>query len=270
MPEAGELDVVVANASADRQQIEGAFPTAKVVDVPPNVSIARARHAALQQASGSIVAMLHERYRVPKNWGQSIRRAHESHAEEVIAGTVAPPAHLPASGWAMYLSEYARVAPPLPSEPLERASAVLVPGGNVSYKRAVLEKVSMKNCLWELDFHAALYDRGGRFYRDTNITAELGTLYSLREYLVERWAVSRDYAARRASGLPLAARVANCLSRGALPPLVMGRVAVVACRKRAYFGHFITALPWIAIFSLVQACGEAAGSIRVPPAISGA
>jgi len=137
----------------------------------------------------------------------------------------------------------------------------MIPGGNVSYRRDVFLKASMAGKLWELDFHAALYDGGARFYRDGAIVAEFGSPHSVREYVAERFELSRQFAARRVTGKSPALRLALAAASLALPALVVWRVAGAVLRKPVYLGRCLLALPWIMAFSVVQAYGEAAGCL---------
>ena len=259
LPRFGEIEVVVANCCGAETEIAIAagFPEVPVVNVPAGTSIAASRDAAIRRTSGELVAVLHERYHVPPDWLERMWQAHSEQRAEVVAGCVGPSPGLSMVQWAMYLMEYPHAAPPLASGPVDRAAACMIPGGNVSYKRTVFERVSMARYLWELDFHTALFDAGARFYRDGGLIAEFAHAYTVPEYLRERVEVSRDLSARRAAGRPLVSRLVMAASRMALPPLVIARGA-----RTAYPGRFLLALPWMAAFSLAQALGEMSGCFQ--------
>jgi hypothetical protein len=261
LPQFETLEIVVANCcgGATERQILSGFPGVTVVTLPVDTAIAESRHAAILRTSGDLVAVLHERYHAPPDWLDRIWRAHEAQMVEVVAGCVGPSAVMPPAQWAIFFTEYAHAAPPLPSGVLDRDAACMIPGGNVSYKCTVFQKAAMAGRLWELDFHAALFDRGARFYRDAGNVALLGYPYTAAAYIKERAAISRGFACRRAAGMPLLLRVALAGSRLALPALVIARAAGAVLRKPAYTGRFMLALPWIAAYSTVQAWGEIAG-----------
>jgi hypothetical protein len=261
LPQYSQLDVVIANCcgAATEEEIIQSYPGVKVITLPPQTSIAQSRHAATQKASGEIVAVLHERYHVPENWINLLERAHETKKAEVVGGCVSPSSRMSAAQWAMYLTEYTHASPPLPTGPLDRRSAEMVPGGNVSYKRAAFQRVSMAGYMWELDFHSALFDRGGTFYRDGAIIAQFGHPFTVHEYAAERFEISRDFAARRAVDMPVTARIVSAAVRLVLPPVVIARVAAAVLKRKAYVRRFVFALPWIATFSIVQTWGEIYG-----------
>jgi hypothetical protein len=262
LPQFEALDVVVANCcgAATQNQIVERFAGITVVELPPLTSIADARHAAIQQTSGDLIAVLQERYCVRGNWLDQLRSTHAAQGADVVAGTVGPSSALSVAQWAIFLTEYTHVAPPARTGWLDRSSACMIPGGNVSYTRAVFQKASMARRLWELDFHAALYDSGARFYRDGAIVAEFGYPHPVREYIAERFDLSRQFAARRAADKRLMVRCWLAVSCLALPLLVVSRIAGAVLRKRVYRGRFLRVLPWIVAFSIVQACGEMAGT----------
>jgi hypothetical protein len=261
LPQSTALEVLVANCCGEAagKAIAHRYPGITIIALPSGTSIAQARHAATQQTTGDLVVVLQERYRVPADWLDRLRNAHAAQPADVVSGAVGPSLAMSAPAWAIFLAEYAHVAPPLPAGWLDRASACMIPGGNVSYKRAAFQKASMAGRLWELDFHAALYDGGARFYRDDALVAEFGYPHSAREYVAERFELSRQFAARRAAGKSLAVRVALAAACLALPLVVVARLAGAVWSKPVYRGRFLLALPWIAAFSVVQAGGEIAG-----------
>jgi hypothetical protein len=263
LPSSNSLEIVVANCCGQETaaQIAGCFPRTTVLALSPDTSIADARHAATRETTGDLVAVLQERYRAPADWLDRLRQVHAAEPADVVSGVIGPASAMTPAAWAIFLTEYAHVAPPLPSGALDRASACMIPGGNVSYKRAAFQKASMAGRLWELDFHAALYDSGARFHRDGAIVVEFGSPQSVREYAAERFQLSRQFAARRATGKSSLVRFALAAASLALPALVVGRVAGAVLRKRVYLWRFLLALPWITAFSMVQACGEAAGCL---------
>jgi hypothetical protein len=265
------LEVVVANCCGvvAEQAIARFYPGVKIINLPAETPITHSRDAAIQRASGDVIAVHNERYHAPPNWAERIGQAHETETAEVIAGCIAPSAGLSNVQWAMFLSEYHHAFPPIPSGPLGRAAALMIPGGNVSYKRAALQRVPMNGFLGENELHAALFDRGARFYCDGGLIAEFGCPYTVREYMVERSGVSRDWAFRRAAKLRPISRLASAVSRIALPALIVKRVAAAVFMKRAYRGKFLLALPWIAAFAMVQAWGEIRGYLarRAPGAV---
>lgn len=261
LPERSTIEVIVTDCcdGAVEQELRREFSHVLVVRAVPGASIAQARHAAACRATGELIAVLHERYAVREDWVRAVLAAHEG-ACDVAAGCVAPSARLPLSAWAMYLSEYAHVCPPMPSGPLPDNEAAMVPGGNVTYKRRVLSLADMGQALWELDFHQALLKAGARFVRGANMDVEFAHPFSVREYIAERFAVSRDLAALRLCGGSPASALVYAVTRLALPPVLLARMGGRIART-PYKARLLHALPWMLFFTVVQTWGEMVGAL---------
>jgi hypothetical protein len=263
LPEYRQLEIVIANCCGPdtEQVIAGQYPTVKVLTLAPQSSIAEARGAAIQKTSGEIIAVLHERYQVKQDWLTLMRQNHRSQTADVIGGCVAPASRMTVPQWAMFLMEYLPVTPPMATGLLTRAAACMIPGGNVSYDRSVFEETDMSGHMWELDFHSALFDLGMRFHRDSKIM----TLYDppgISEYVSERWKISREFASRRAAGLPTFLRLGVAGSRILVPLVLIVRMVWALLQGRTrYVAHFLQALPWIGVFAAVQTWGEITGCI---------
>ena len=158
----------------------------------------------------------------------------------------------------MYLYEYAHAMPPLAGGPLGFEQAVVIPGGNVSYKRRVFESASMADSLWELDFHAGLFRKGALFVRNGQMLAEFSHPPVLPGYVAERYRISYEFAALRAASMSAWRCVGAALARAVLPMLVVARIVMQVVRKRRRRLRLVMALPWIVLFALVQTAAEAA------------
>jgi len=254
------FEVIVVNCCGQQlgEQVKALHPAVKVISVNADRSIAQARDAGIRQASGELIAVLHERYTVTKDWIQVVLESQRAECD-VVGGCVAPSTRLSSAAWAMYLSEYAHIAPPMPGGALDFKEATMLPGGNVSYKRQIFGLASMENALWELDFHAKLFQESARFVRNPEMIAEFAHPHTLREYLSERFHVSYDLAAQRAANMGHMARLAAALARVALPVLLSVRISMRVFHRRKNRFHLLIAFPWILFFSAIQTVGEARG-----------
>jgi len=259
-PRWGSFEVIVVNCLGVKAAAEFKLASAEVtlVAADPGWRIGRQRDAGVRKATGDIVAVLHERYQVPSGWVDAVLKTHASDYE-VAAGAVIPGARLSAAAWAMYFSEYSHLCPSGASGALKAAEARMIPSGNVSYKRRAFSLADMASARSDLEFHSALFAAGARFFRETQMQATFGTPYSLREYIGERFDVSRDIAIERAIDLGLAQRCAAAGLRLALPGLILARVAARVCAEEDFRKPFITSLPWILVFGCVQMIGEMSG-----------
>jgi hypothetical protein len=202
--------------------------------------------------------MLHERYTVDDSWLAGLEGGHRSDVD-VVGGPVAQSLPLTSAEWAMFLMEYAHAAPPMSDRLLSLSEAMMLPGGNISYKRRVFDMAPMQNALWEVDFHRALYRAGARFLRRNDMRAEFASPYTLNECLVERRRVSYDLAALRFRGTGKVARMLTAAAWTCLPAVLtlrtLGRAFVKPVLRQAAW----RALPWVVRFSLVQTRAEIQG-----------
>jgi hypothetical protein len=260
VPEWPGLEVIVANACGEQVagKIGRRFRGVIVIPVPAGLTLAQQRDLGVRRAQGEVVALLHERYAVGRNWVKAILAAHQDDCD-AAAGPVDAGLRLSLAGWAMYLYEYAHVMPPEPDGFVPPGEAFKLPGSNIAYKRRVFDLAAMADSLWELDFHARLLERGARFCRCAGMRADFSYAFTLREYLSERFRVSYDFAALRASALGPARCFAAGAARAALPALVVARIASKVAAKRRHRLRLAASLPWILCFTAVQAVGEALG-----------
>jgi hypothetical protein len=251
-PEWASIEVIVVNCAGPDAAHKFAAQDVRVIEASPHWPIARQRWEGVRNSRGEIVAILQERYRVRPGWVRAAMEAHASGAG-VAGGSVAPSPDLTNSGWAIYLSEYSHLCKP------GTAGPQTVPGGNVSYQRRVFELADMQAAMWELDFHAALALAGAKFIRTEAMQATFATPPSAREYLRERFTLSRDIARQRGAQKGAAGRVPPAIARIALPALILYRIAGAVRGVPVLRRRFLSSLPWILIFAAVQAGGEIGG-----------
>ena len=228
-----------------------------VVRVDSGESLAHARARGIQDTCGDVIVILGERYRVTNNWARVILEAHESECG-VIGGCVTHLASSRIDGWSIFLWEYIHIAPPMASGRLEGPEAVMLPGGNTSYKRKALGALDMAAFRWELDYHAALFAKGIRFCRE----AEMLVTYEpppLRQFIAERFWLSYDLAAANAADLGVARKLVAGATRIILPLWLVGKMVVRTLMKKRYGLRMILSFPLLVFFSLIQTAGELAG-----------
>lgn len=216
------------------------------------------RLLGILHARGELIGVVGDRYEVQPGWAAAAIKSEV----DVLAGCVEAPAQASRADRAIYLAEYSHVALRTRELDLDRAEAVSVPGGNVVYKRAALARGVPAGVRSESEFHKALFDAGLHLRRGPALLASFAHPPSLEKYLAERYAVSRDWAAARCAGADWFLRTASALTRLALPVLLFWRWSRSALSRPRYRGWFLSALPYLVLFSVVQAAGECAGCFK--------
>lgn len=192
----------------------------KVVLVEPRCLEQRMRLAGVAHAAAQRVAVLGERYEIGEGWVEAALAA----CGDVAVGCIAPPRNPSYSDWAIYLSEYSHVAPPVHA---------CLPQGNVVYSSVA----------------------GGAICFDPGLTVSFARPPGLREYLRERYRESVQWAAEQHARVPFL----SAFSRIGLPALLLWRRARNVFSRRRYRVRFLAALPYLLLFSVVEATGEMVG-----------
>jgi hypothetical protein len=233
-----------------------------LVSADPHWNLSRQRDAGLQVASGEVVAVLNERYQVSPHWVEAVLQAH-AQDYDVVAGAVGPAEYFGMAAWAMFFSEYSHACALVSGGVLRAADACLLPTGNSSYKRRAFALAEFGAAVNDSDFHSALWRAGARFFREARMQATFATPHGIREYMAERFAVSRNYAAHRAVFMSSGKRCVAAVLRLALPGLVVTRAATHILAAGRFRARFVAALPWMIVFGTVQMIGEICGYLKL-------
>ncbi len=256
------IEVIVVNASG-REISANALPgslNAQVIAIDRNTRLTQARAVGIESCSGAIVAVLDERYTVTGGWLTALESAHRE-GVDVAGGPVAPRADYASAEWAMYLTEYFHLAPPIADRAIAPHQPIPLAGGNVSYTRRALALASMSSAGWEIEFHQALQNAGASFRLCGSMIAEFSSPPPIDRYRAERRARSRDQAARRVQGSNGISRILRSAALGALPPLLLARYTRTAMANPTLRAHFAQALPAMLEFIGIQMIAEMSGTL---------
>lgn len=249
-----ELSVIVVGAGAEAARAAaGADARLEVVEVAERegAGLCELRAEGVKRARGRKIAMLGGRYRVSPRWMQAAMASEW----DIASGAVAARHGMSYVGWAVYWSEYARLAPPVEDGAAQDFG--LLAGGNAVYRSEVMDAELLAGCLTELEFHAELKRRGARAGRLAGLEAECGWEPGMGEYIAERFRFSVAIAKERRERW-------RALAAPMLPLLVLLRTGREALRRQGTMLRWAAAAPLILAFGLVQAAGEAWGSVRYP------
>ena len=202
-----------------------------------------------EQARGERVAVLSARYRVGPDWLEAAMNTRAA----MTWGMVEPDNKVSP----YYLLEYSHLLNQGIQNPLT------APGGNVVYHREVVSRVKPRDFLREVDFHKQLAGVSTHFDLRLNVSLIAPTPWP--QYRSERWEDSFQWARTHHHG------VAGLLTRLALPPLLVSRIAKRVHTDGRYRSAFWRGLPRIIEGSVIQMSGEISGSLagnrneRMPP-----
>ena len=259
----GQAQVLVVDRCGEevREALRRRFPHVEVIAADPGTSIPALRAAGVARARGSMVAVLEDHCDVAPGWLAAIARQHAAGAA-AVGGAVENGSVDRTVDWAAFFCEYARFMPPVP-----RGMVDEITGNNSVYARTVLEGTGAEDpasAVWETFLHDRLRARGVRLLSDPDLAVTHKKSFGYAEFLGQRYHYSRSYAAMRLRGAPSWKRAAYACSTPLLPPLLLGRIALVVARKRRHGARFLRALPVLATFVVSWAVGEAMGAMLGP------
>lgn len=250
--------VVAASSDADPHDwLQREFPSVRVLVFPEPRTSPQLRWAALAHTSGRLVAATESRCVPSRDWCATLVRAHERWRDApAIGGPVTLTPSASALDWGLYLSEYARFAPPLADGPADEIS-----GANLSYKRQALDEArdQLDAGAWEVFVHARWIAQGRRLAQ-SQATVTFRNGMSASAALGLRFRYGRSYAAGRSTTIPAARRLVLIAGSPLLPAVLTWRLFQTARRKRLV-GPFARSFAWSLAFNIAWSAGELVGYV---------
>jgi len=238
-----------------RAEIARRFPRARIIPVPRGTTIPRMRELAFDAATGEAVAVIEDHVIVPPGWARALLDARRE-TGAVIGGSIDNAARSSVVDWAAFLCEYSHCITPLPAGPTSA-----IPGNNVIYDRALLQRYreTIAAGKWENHLHDAMHRDGVPMILRPEIGVGHKKHYTVGEYLSQRFLYARSYAGERVKGMPLAKRLSYGAAAFALPPLLMYRTVVRVLAKRRYRMQLVLSIPLLVLFIASWTAGEIVG-----------
>lgn len=260
-----ECEIVIADRLQDAisGRIEREFPHVRLVQCPAEMSLPEMRTMALDASSGRIVAVTEDHCVPTKGWARTIITAFDEGGDGLVAvgGSVVNGVTDTGLDWATYLCEYSFFSPPV-----AEGETGILPGMNVAYLRAALDRVPrdrLNSGFWETTAHPVLLENGGRFVSLNQLVMLHKKRFSWGLFASQRFIYSRYYAGLRFGDEGLLKRIAASLASLALPPLLIFR-AIQAGRRKGLGQQLWAASPHLLGFYVIWALGESVGALRGP------
>lgn len=210
------------------------------------------RWAMLDEVTEPVVACLEGRCVPAPEWAAQILAAHAAHAEAAgIGGAVSIPPSANYLDKSVWFCEYAAFAPPL-----DDAQSAELSGANLSYKTAALRKESdlLKSGAWETHLHIRWRNKATPL-RTINAVIEFHNAMTVAEFVRQRFAYGRGYAAARAHP---PRRWIFALVTPFLPFLLTLRTFLQA-KRAGMLADFLLCLPAVFFFQTMWSAGELLG-----------
>jgi glycosyltransferase involved in cell wall biosynthesis len=261
------FEVIVSDSSSDATPsiVERQFPFVRLLRSPAPLSVAALRGRGIAEARGDVIAILDPFSVAAGDWAGRVLETHEQIHHGVIGGAVDlyRPDAASYARWATYLNEYA-----LFMSPVIRGATWILPGSNVSYKRAILFDGDRPRypVFWKTFVNWQEEAGGAPLMLEPSMRVELNKPIPLGHFLKTRFVHGRCFAGMRVQHSSWPARIARAGSTLLLPPLQLWRWGTAFWRKGLHRGRFLATLPvQLALFvmwSAGEACGYLGGTGR--------
>jgi glycosyltransferase involved in cell wall biosynthesis len=255
-------EVLVVDCCDDdtRDAIRGFPDPVRLIEVDGRPSIPKLRAVGVQQARGRMIAILEDHCIVCTGWIEVIAGAYER-GVRALGGAVENGSPRRIVDWAVFFCEYARFMLPVPIGEVDA-----ITGNNSAYAREVFESLGpqLEKEEWEWFWHAAMRAHGVTFHCDPALLVSHKKEFGFGYFLAQRYHHSRSFTAMRMEAASPLRRLAYAAMTPLLPPLLMVRIARTVWPKHRKRREFVLAIPFIAIFLLSGAWGEAMGALVGP------
>lgn len=260
-PAAAEVIVVDCVGPAVTDFVRQRYPKVRLIECRPPCPLFELRAAGFAAAQAPIVALTEDHCIPADSWVQALLQAHNKHAGPVIGGAVENGATGRTVDRAVYLLEYGRFAGGGSPGPTDQLA-----GANLSFKRGFLSTLAGESRapLDENRLQAEAVKAGYSLWFDPAIVVRHKKNFSLPGFCRERFHFSRWYAGNRAVQAGPGMRWFYFLAAPLLPGLVKLRLIHQQWRRGSSWGEWLQASPYMVLFLLVEAAGEAVGSLLGP------
>jgi hypothetical protein len=256
------LEVVVVDRLGEplRKRLGSRFPWVKVVCVDRQATIPEMRVAGIDASTAPAVGIIEDHVLVRPGWGRAMLDQLAGGAR-VVGGSIENAATDTVCDWATFLCEYSHCLPPLPDGPAEWLT-----GNNVVYARSVLteQRSVLDEHKWENRLHDAIKASGTELICRSAIVVDHKKHFTVGSYSVLRYQFSRSYAGARSDGWSLPKRLVFGAASVLLPPVLFYRTVSRIRAKGKHMDRLVPSLPYIAVFVVVWAVGEAVGYLAGP------
>jgi len=256
------IEILVPDRCGDtvRSVVARQFPQVRILAAAPRTTIPDLRAMAFDAARADTVAVIEDHVLVPPGWATLIIEARRQGAD-VVGGTLYNAAAERMVDWAAYLCEYSHMLADRPPGP-----ATWLTGNNVAYRRTLLERYrpAVAAGRWEDYLHDRMREDGIVLIYRPDIRVAHKKHYTVGEYLDQRFLYSRAHAGARVAGRPFWRRMTMALGAGALPAVLLARIAGRVWRAQSCRAEFVRALPLLVLFVSSWALGEATGFVAGP------
>lgn len=259
-----DAEIVVASSSNDgTEDVVRQYPSVRTLWFPATWTVPQLRGQAIAAAAGEVIAIIDPFSIVARNWMSEVLRVHEARPNLAIGGAVElhDPDRQDFWTWATYINEYGMFM-----LPVSRGETDILPGSNVSYKRAALfddQQRPRYAVFWKTFVNREIQTAGSPLWLAPSVVVSLNKTIPFWDFFRTRYHHGRCFAGMR-GGSGAGERWLRALSFPLLPPLLLWRWGRSYVGKRRYRSKLALSAPFQFLLFSSWACGECAGYCRGP------
>ncbi len=258
-------EIIVADSSTDGTAglVREQFPSVHLLHFDEAMNLPQLRGRGIATARGEIIAILDPYSVVGNDWVVNLLQAHDERPNLIIGGTVdlyqAETQDLWA--WAAYINEYGMFMRPLLAGEME-----ILPGSNISYKRAALfdDDRPKQAEFWKTFANWDAEAAGSALWQSPDVVVHLHKPIPFADFLRTRFAHGRCFAGMRVANAKGGERLLRVLTTPLLPFLFLWRWGRRYWAKKRFRSKFLLTLPLQFILFSNWALGEFIGYLRGP------
>jgi glycosyltransferase involved in cell wall biosynthesis len=259
-----EAEVIVADCSTDGTAgiVLRRFPSVQVVPVAMSLAVPALRARGIAKARGSIIAIIDPFTIVNPGWMHAVRRAHAQRRHPAIGGAVdLHEACRTLTDWAIYINEYGMFM-----SPVTAGETWILPGSNISYKRAALfdGERPRHHEFWKTFANWDLEAGGPALWLEPTMTVRLRKPLTFADYFSTRPLHGRCFGGMRSAGRPWLERLFRAATCPLVPFVLLSRWGRVYLAKGHDRSKLLWTLPQQLLFFGAWAAGECWGYLRGP------
>jgi hypothetical protein len=257
-PQVGDAEVLVCEPAASPRAVRDRFPWATFLE-RPGAPVPLLWRDGIDASVGSVVALTISPMQPAADWVATLR-SELADGPGVVAGAIDPGDDLGVADWAEYLCRYAKDMRPFAA----RATTDL-PGDNCAYRRDALDDARevYRDGFWEPVVNRHLAETGTSLRHSPNPVVVQGPSAGWRAFARQRLLHGRAHGRQRGTHFSVARNVIGVLAAPLVPVLLTLRILREVTRRRRARSRALIALPWILIFNVAWAAGEARGHLAV-------
>ena len=254
-PQREGAEVLVCEPEPSPPGLRRRYPWARFIELP-GATVPELWTEGIEQSRGRLVALTISPMAPAPNWATTIRAQHERF--DAVAGAIEPGSGLRLSDWAEYLCRY-----PRDMLPFEAHQCSELPGDNSAYKRELLERTRelYRDGFWEPVVNARLAQAGVPLWHTPEMIVRQGRSAGALAFTRQRLVHGRAHGQQRGARFGTARNLVGVLGASVVPLLLSFRLLRATQAKRRNRLRALLALPFVLVFNVAWAAGEALGHL---------